>query len=47
VFIDKKGMIRAQHIGDDPFFQNEDKNTRAMIESLLKKEPVPTKKGAK
>jgi hypothetical protein len=46
VFIDKKGMIRAQYIGDDPFFQNEDKNTRAMIDSLLK-EPAPVKKKAK
>jgi hypothetical protein len=46
VFIDKKGTIRAQYMGDDPFFKNEDKNTRAMIESLLK-EPAQTKKGAK
>jgi len=36
VFIDKKGMIREQHTGDDPFFQAEDKNTRALIETLLK-----------
>jgi len=36
VFIDRKGAIRAQHLGTDPFFQNEDKNTRAMVESLLK-----------
>jgi len=46
VFIDKKGMIRAQHPGDDPFFQAEDKNTRAMIDSLLK-EPAASKKGTK
>ena len=46
LFIDKKGMVRAQHGGDDPFFQAEDKNTRAMIESLLK-EPAPSKKGTK
>jgi len=39
-------MVRAQHGGDDPFFQAEDKNTRAMIESLLK-EPAPSKKGTK
>jgi len=35
VFIDKKGMIREQHNGEDPFFQAEDKNTRALIETLL------------
>jgi hypothetical protein len=43
VFIDKKGMIRAQHSGNEPFFQAEDKNTRALIESLLK-EPAALKK---
>ena len=46
VFIDKKGSIRAQHTGEDLFFQAEDKNTRAMIESLLK-EGAASKKGAK
>ena len=43
VFIDKKGTIREQHMGGEPFFQSEDKNTRAVIESLLK-EPAQTKK---
>ncbi len=42
VFIDKKGMIRAQYTGEDPFFQAQEKNTRAMVESLLK-EPAPKK----
>lgn len=36
VFIDRKGRIRAQHIGSDPFFKTEEKSSRAMIETLLK-----------
>lgn len=36
VFIDRKGVIRAQYGGDDPFFQNEEKNMRAQIEALLR-----------
>jgi hypothetical protein len=43
VFIDRKGMIRYQYTGDDPFFQNQEKNVRETIEQLLK-EPVPMKK---
>jgi len=43
VFIDRKGMIRHQYTGDDPFFQNQEKNVRDTIEQLLK-EPVPMKK---
>ena len=45
VFIDRKGTIRGQYLGGDPFFQDLDKNTRAMIESLLK-EPGPAHKSA-
>ena len=45
VFIDRKGTIRAQHMADDPFFQDP-KSTRTMIESLLK-EPAQTKQSAK
>jgi len=36
VFIDKKGMIRALHVAGEPFFQDDPKNTRSLIESLLK-----------
>lgn len=36
VFIDRKGMIRAQYAGDDKFFSDQEKNMREMIESLLK-----------
>lgn len=36
VFIDRQGVIRAQHSADSPFFQDEEKNMRAQIEALLK-----------
>ena len=36
VFIDRKGNIVAQHIGDEEFFRNQDVSIRAGIESLLK-----------
>src|SRR5262249_3459764 len=36
VFIDRKGMIRFQYLGDDPFHQNQEKNLRETIEALLK-----------
>jgi hypothetical protein len=45
VFIDRKGMIRHQYLGDDPFFQNQEKNLRETIETLLK-EPVAGKQAA-
>jgi peroxiredoxin len=41
VFIDRKGMIRAQFKGDAPFFTNEEVNLRQMISSLLS-EKAPT-----
>ena len=43
VFIDRKGVIRAQHGGDDDFFQNLEVNVRNQVEALLK-EPVPARK---
>jgi thiol-disulfide isomerase/thioredoxin len=36
VFIDRKGMIRHLHRGDDDFFKEGDKNIRAYVEELLK-----------
>jgi len=36
VIIDKKGTIRGQYAGTDPFFQNEDENLRKVVEPLLK-----------
>ncbi len=43
VFIDRKGMIRYQRLGDDPLMANDqEKNTREAIEELLK-EPAGKK----
>ena len=39
VFIDRQGMIRAQYSGTSAFFNDEERNMREQIESLLK-EPV-------
>jgi len=46
VFIDRKGVIRAQYMGDDPFFKNRDANVRNMIEKLLKEPAGAAKKVA-
>ncbi|HXM41235.1 MAG TPA: TlpA disulfide reductase family protein [Bryobacteraceae bacterium] len=47
VFIDRKGTIRAQYGGDDPFFAaDQDKHMREQIELLLKEAPASTKKHA-
>ena len=35
IFIDKQGVIRAQHEGGAAFFAEQEKNTRAQLESLL------------
>lgn len=35
VFVDRKGIIRAQYGGDDPFFLDKEKNMRVQIEALL------------
>jgi peroxiredoxin len=43
VFIDRNRQIRAQYSGDVDFFKDQDKNIRALVESLLK-EPVSAKK---
>jgi len=36
VIIDRQGIIRAQHGGDSPFFQDEENNLRALVTELLK-----------
>ena len=36
MFVDKKGTVRFQYPGKDDFFKNEEKNTRTLIEGLLK-----------
>jgi hypothetical protein len=34
-FIDRQGRIREQHFGGTPFFQDEDRNVRQVVEKLL------------
>ena len=34
-FIDRKGMIRAQYMGSDPFYQSEAPNIRKMLDTLV------------
>lgn len=36
LFVDKKGTVRFQYAGKDDFFNKEEKNTRILVESLLK-----------
>jgi hypothetical protein len=43
MFIDRHRVIRAQYSGADDFFKDQDKNIRALAETLLK-EPVTAKK---
>ncbi len=49
IFIDRNGVIRAQHLGDDQFLVNQERNTRTILEQLLK-EPAggraPSKKSS-
>jgi peroxiredoxin len=49
VFIDRKGIIRAQYAGDDKFISEEqaqDKHLREQIDTLLNEPPAPKKKRA-
>jgi hypothetical protein len=36
MFLDRTGTVRFQFYGDDPFFKDEEKTTRIIIENLLK-----------
>jgi peroxiredoxin len=42
MFIDRKGVIRSQHGGQDDFMKNLEPNARTEIETLLK-EPAPAR----
>ncbi|HOL70568.1 MAG TPA: TlpA disulfide reductase family protein [Bryobacteraceae bacterium] len=44
VFIDRKGVIRAQHAGGSDFFKNEEANMRKQIEALLNESTSSTPK---
>lgn len=43
-FIDRKGIVRGQYLGDDPFFADRDKNIRGMIEKLIKEPAASSRK---
>jgi thiol-disulfide isomerase/thioredoxin len=40
VFVDRKGMVRAQHIGDEKYLQNAEQSIRASLDGLLKEAPA-------
>jgi thiol-disulfide isomerase/thioredoxin len=44
VFIDRKGTVRGQYLGDDQFFTNRDSNIRSMLDKLIKEPAGPSKK---
>jgi len=47
VFIDRNGVIQKQFEGQDPFFQDPDKSTRAALDGMLKASaPVAHRKAA-
>jgi hypothetical protein len=46
VFIDRKGVIRAQYPGSDKFYENEEANIRKEIEALLKESAAAPAKPA-
>lgn len=47
IFIDRAGIIQAQYNGEEPFFADVAKNTRAQLDSMLKSStPAPKKKHA-
>ena len=45
VFIDRKGVVRNQYLGDDPFQKFFENNVRQKIEAMLR-EPASSKKAA-
>src|SRR5215831_10710018 len=45
-FIDRAGMIQKQFEGQDPFFQDPDKSTRAALEEMLKAPVASSRKTA-
>jgi peroxiredoxin len=47
VFIDRKGVIRAQFPGGDPFFENEEAGMRKWIATLLKESGAARKAAAR
>jgi thiol-disulfide isomerase/thioredoxin len=44
VFIDRKFQIRGQYLGTDDFYKDQEKNMRAMVETLMKEAGAPVSK---
>jgi peroxiredoxin len=42
VFIDRKGVVRAQYAGTDNFFQDEEANIRKMVAEIQRDAPAPS-----
>jgi peroxiredoxin len=40
VFVDKRGMIRSQYVGDEKFLGKQEENIRAELDKLIKGAPV-------
>ncbi len=40
--VDRKGMVREQHIGDDDFLRDPEKNIRERLDALAKEQPMHT-----
>jgi len=40
VYVDRKGVIRSQYIGDEQYLKNPEASIRASLDSLLKESPV-------
>lgn len=47
IFVDRKGVIRAQHGGEDEFLKNLEPNIRKELEPLLKEPAAAGARGAK
>jgi hypothetical protein len=44
IFIDRAGVIQAQHSGEEPFFADGDKSIRTKLDSMLKASAPAAKK---
>ena len=45
IFVDRNRVIRAQYSGEQDFFKDQDKNIRALVESLVKEHVAEKKSG--
>jgi hypothetical protein len=47
IFVDRNRVIRAQYTGTDDFFKDQDKNIRALVETLVTETAAPKKSGSR